>query len=203
VYFTQTLLVFFCALIFSYIIFNLGVTLQIVVRPISNLSKNVTIKQYNNAVDTYADNIYRFVLKHLKDADASKDVVQDCFAKVWVKRDTIDAKKVKSYLFTTANNTLIDAVRKRKFTDDIDTIDKHFSQAPLKNLDLQDTLHNALDQLPEIQRTVILLRDYEGYDYSEIGTITNLKESQVKVYIFRARKKLKQILVSVEAILES
>ena len=67
---------------------------------------------------------------------------------------------------------------------------------------MQETLHNALDQLPEIQRTVILLRDYEGYDYSEIGKITKLKESQVKVYIFRARKKLKQILVSVEAVLE-
>jgi len=162
----------------------------------------VTIKEYNTAVDTFADNIYRFVLKHLKDADASKDVVQDTFAKVWVKRDTIDAKKVKSYLFTTAYNTLIDAIRKRKFTDDVEVIDRHFSQGAIKNLDLQETLHNALDQLPEIQRSVILLRDYEGYDYAEIGQITNLKESQVKVYIFRARKKLKQILVSVEAVLE-
>jgi RNA polymerase sigma-70 factor (ECF subfamily) len=139
----------------------------------------------------------------LKDADASKDVVQDSFAKIWVKRDTIDSKKVKSYLFTTAYNTLIDAVRKRKFTDDVEQIDKYHSEGPIKNLDLQETLHNALDQLPEIQRTVILLRDYEGYNYDEIGEITNLKESQVKVYIFRARKKLKQILVSVEAVLEN
>ena len=162
----------------------------------------MTIKEYNIAVDTYADNIFRFVIKHLKDKDASKDVVQDTFAKVWVKRDSIDAKKVKSYLFTTAYNTLIDAVRKRKFTDDVEVIDRHYSQGPVKNLDLQEILHNALDQLPEIQRSVILLRDYEGYDYSEIGKITSLKESQVKVYIFRARKKLKEILVSVEAVLE-
>ena len=131
---------FFCSkfLVFNsiFIIINFTVTLHRVVRPICNLSKNVTIKEYNIAVDTYADNIFRFVLKHLKDADASKDVVQDCFAKVWVKRDTIDAKKVKSYLFTTANNTLIDAVRKRKFTDDEASIDKHFSQAPVKKLRL-------------------------------------------------------------------
>ena len=64
-------------------------------------------------------------------------------------------------------------------------------------------MNKTLDQLSEIQRTVILLRDYEGYDYEEIGKITDLKESQVKVYIFRARKKLKQILVSVEAVLEN
>ncbi len=162
----------------------------------------MTVKDYNIAVDNYADNIFRFVVKHLKNVDVAKDVVQDTFAKVWVKHKDIAAEKAKSYLFTTAYNTLIDVLRKEKYTDEVETIDKHFSQGEIKNLDLQETLHNALDQLPEIQRTVILLRDYEGYDYSEIGKITKLKESQVKVYIFRARKKLKQILVSVEAVLE-
>jgi len=162
----------------------------------------MTVKDYNIAVDNYADNIYRFVIKHLKNVDVAKDVVQDTFAKVWVKHKDISAEKVKSYLFTTAYNTLIDVLRKEKYTDEVETIDKHFNQGEIKNLDLQETLHNALDQLPDIQRTVILLRDYEGYDYAEIGKITDLKESQVKVYIFRARKKLKQILVSVEAVLE-
>ena len=162
----------------------------------------MTVKDYNIAVDNYADNIYRFVIKHLKNVDVAKDVVQDTFAKVWIKHKDISAEKVKSYLFTTAYNTLIDVLRKEKYTDEVETIDKHFSQGEIKNLDLQETLHNALDQLPDIQRTVILLRDYEGYDYAEIGKITDLKESQVKVYIFRARKKLKQILVSVEAVLE-
>ena len=64
----------------------------------------MTVKEYNNAVDQYADNIYRFVLKHLKDKDMSKDVVQDTFEKVWIKKETINGDKVKSYLFTTAYN---------------------------------------------------------------------------------------------------
>ncbi len=162
----------------------------------------MTINEYNIAVDQYADNIYRFVLKHLKNADVSRDVVQDTFEKVWLKRDSINNEKIKSYLFTTAYNRLIDVVRKEKYQEDVDRIDYYKSESPIKNMDLQTILHNALDQLPEIQRTVILLRDYEGYDYAEIGEITNLSESQVKVYIFRGRKKLKQILVSVEAVLE-
>ncbi|HIP35816.1 MAG TPA: RNA polymerase sigma factor [Crocinitomix sp.] len=162
----------------------------------------MTVKEYNTAVDDFADNIYRFVLKHLKNVDATKDVVQDTFAKVWVKHKNISAQKVKSYLFTTAYNTLIDVLRKEKYNEDIEQLDKHFNQRATKNIDLQEILHSALNQLPEIQKTVILLRDYEGYDYAEIGKITHLKESQVKVYIFRARKKLKQILVSVEAVLE-
>ena len=98
--------------------------------------------------------------------------------------------------------TTVDLVRKERYKDEVEKIDQHFSEAPVGNLDLQKILHEALDQLPEIQKTVVLLRDYEGYAYDEIGEITGLKESQVKVYIFRARKKLKELLISVEAVLD-
>lgn len=162
----------------------------------------MTAKEYNSAVDHYADNIYRFVLKHIKNTDVAKDIVQETFAKVWIKRDDVSFEKIKSYLFTTAHHTLIDVLRKEKYQTAVEAIDKIDSSSQHRNNDLQTILHNALDQLPEIQRTVILLRDYEGYDYAEIGEITNLNESQVKVYIFRARTKLKEILVSVETVLE-
>ena len=162
----------------------------------------MTVDEYNSAVAEYADNIYRFVLKHLKNVDASRDVVQDTFEKVWLKKENIDGQKVKSYLFTTAYNRLIDVVRNEKYQVGEENIDYIKHQDPIKNMDLQTILNDALDQLPPIQKTIILLRDYEGYDYAEIGKITDLKESQVKVYIFRGRKKLKEILVSVEAVLE-
>lgn len=162
----------------------------------------MTTREYNNCVDNYADNIYRFVLKHIKNVDAAKDIVQETFAKVWVKREGVDFSKARSYFFTTAHHTLIDTVRKERYMDDETRIDKEYTQSPVRNLDLQTQLHDALDQLPEIQRTVVLLRDYEGYAYDEIGEITSLKESQVKVYIFRARKRLQEILVSIESILD-
>lgn len=162
----------------------------------------MTTNEYNICIDNFADNIYRFVLKHLKSTDASKDVVQDTFEKVWEKRATIDFTKARSYLFTTAYHTLIDVLRKEKNMKDIACINLYKSHEPVGNLDLQTVLHDALDQLPEIQRTIILLRDYEEYSYIEIGEITALTESQVKVYIFRARKRLKEILVSIEAVLD-
>ena len=162
----------------------------------------MTTKEYNIAVDQYADNIYRYVVKHLKDSEGAKDVVQDVFTKVWMKKEDVSYEKVKSYLFTAAHHTLIDAVRKNKFTEDVEVIDRVKFEKPIGNMDLQETLHEALNQLPEIQKSVILLRDYEGYAYDEIGEITGLKESQVKVYIFRARKKLQELLVSVEAVLD-
>ncbi|HPV56927.1 MAG TPA: RNA polymerase sigma factor, partial [Tenuifilaceae bacterium] len=66
------------------------------------------------------------------------------------------------------------------------------------NFDVSEVLGKAVDQLPEIQKSVLLLRDYEGYSYEEIGEITGLNESQVKVYIYRARLSLKNYLVSIE-----
>jgi RNA polymerase sigma-70 factor (ECF subfamily) len=67
--------------------------------------------------------------------------------------------------------------------------------------DAKEVLNEALNKLPELQRSVIMLRDYEGYAYDEIGEITGLNESQVKVYIFRARKFLKSYIGSVEAVI--
>jgi RNA polymerase sigma factor (sigma-70 family) len=64
--------------------------------------------------------------------------------------------------------------------------------------DLKEILNEALEKLPEIQKSAILLRDYEGYDYKEIGEILNLNESQVKVYIFRGRQTLKNYIVHAE-----
>jgi len=67
--------------------------------------------------------------------------------------------------------------------------------------DLKEVLEEALTRLPDIQRSVVLLRDYEGYSYEEIGEITGLNEAQVKVYIYRARVGLKKYLVSTETVM--
>jgi RNA polymerase sigma-70 factor (ECF subfamily) len=61
-------------------------------------------------------------------------------------------------------------------------------------------LNKAVNKLPEIQRMVLLLRDYEGYSYQEIEELTNLNESQVKVYIYRARVFLKGYIGKMEAV---
>jgi len=67
--------------------------------------------------------------------------------------------------------------------------------------DLKEILDEAVAKLPEIQRSVLLLRDYEGYSYDEIGEMTGLNESQVKVYIFRARSFLKSYIVSLDKVM--
>jgi len=161
----------------------------------------LNLQEYNNCVDTYSDGVYRFVLKQLRDKESARDIVQDSFEKMWRKLDTIDASKAKTYLFTTAYHTMVDHTRKNKRYSRIEH-DEYNSPSHTKQYsDLKVVLDKGLEQLPEIQRSVILLRDYEGYDYAEIGNITGLNESQVKVYIFRARTFLKNYIGSLEAVI--
>ena len=150
----------------------------------------MTTKEYNLAVDEYSDNIFRFALKHLRNEMSAKDIVQETFTKVWVKHEEVQYEKVKSYLFTTAYHAIVDWVKKEKRSGDIESTGEKEAQAEAE-VDLQEVLHEALNRLPEIQKTVVLLQDYEGYNYAEIAEIADLTEAQVKVYIFRARKALK------------
>jgi RNA polymerase sigma factor (sigma-70 family) len=161
----------------------------------------MTPEQYNNSVDIYSDCLYRFVLKNIHDEDKAKDIVQDSFEKLWIKIESVSGDKVKSYLFSTAYHTLIDAIRKEKHTTDLDPIIVNNLSHNNQYSDLNQILHEALNRLPEVQRSVVLLRDYEGYSYEEIGEITHLTESQVKVYIFRARTFLKNYIGSLETVI--
>jgi RNA polymerase sigma factor (sigma-70 family) len=149
----------------------------------------MTLSEFNTCVDLYADNLYRFILKNVKDKDAAKDIVQDTYEKLWVKVSDVESSNARSYMFTTAYRTMIDYLRKEKRNGRLEEAPEvsHSSQYN----DLREILNEALDKLPEAQKAVVLLRDYEGYDYAEIGSITGLSESQVKVYIFRARQFLK------------
>jgi RNA polymerase sigma factor (sigma-70 family) len=161
----------------------------------------MTAAEYNLCVEKFADAIYRFVLKNIKDEEKAKDIIQDTFEKLWIKLSTVSFEKSKSYLFTTAYHTMIDLLRREKkmtaFSDQLSASLTHANQYS----DLNEILHQAIDNLPESQKAVILLRDYEGYSYEEISQITGLTEAQVKVYIFRGRMFLKQYLGSMEAVL--
>lgn len=164
--------------------------------------ESVTASDYNQLVDSYADNVYRFVLKNLKDNERAKDIVQESFEKLWVNRGKVEPAKAKSYLFTIAYHCIINEVRNDKKQREMDT--SGFEQATTSSYsDLNEVLHRAIALLPTDQRSVILLRDYEGYSYAEIEQITGLNESQVKVYIYRARLFLKQYIGNMDLILDN
>lgn len=161
----------------------------------------MNIKEYNQCVQLYSDNLYRFILKNMRDTNRAEDVVQDSFEKLWLKIDQVEFNKAKSYLFTIGYNKMIDIFRKENRSSTVEESELNAGSENNSYNDIKDVLNEAMTKLPEIQRTVIMLRDYEGYNYKEIGEITGLNEGQVKVYIFRARKTLKNYLVDIDYVI--
>jgi RNA polymerase sigma factor (sigma-70 family) len=168
------------------------------VRPIFS---NVTADEYNQCVDAHADGLFRFILNNIRDEEEARDIVQDAFEKMWRNREQVDGAKAKSYLFTTGHHTLIDRIRRRKFSADFTAVTESTMYHETQYSDLKQLLNQAVTRLPDVQRAVVTLRDYEGYSYAEIGAITGLSESQVKVYIYRARNFLKEYIGRVENVI--
>lgn len=161
----------------------------------------MTEREYNECVTTYADNVYRFIVKNLRHEEDARDVVQTAFEKMWRNREEVDAQRSKSYLFTVAYHQMIDHIRKVKRVHLKEEFSEGSKIQDKQANNLKKILEEALNRLGETQRSLVLLKDYEGYSYEEIGQITGLSESQVKVYLHRARVQLKEYLVKIENVI--
>ncbi len=155
----------------------------------------MTTKEYNNCVRMHSDGVFRFVLKNLANRSDAQDVVQNTFEKLWRKHETVDYAKSKSYLFSIAHNDMIDLIRKRKFVKAYENVPERVGGEFTAQMEAKEIMEKGLADLSPIQKSLILLKDYEGYSYEEMAEMTELSLSQVKVYLFRARKKM-QIAVN-------
>ena len=137
-------------------------------------------------------------MRHAEDA---KDVVQTAFEKLWINKNTVDNNTCKSFLFTVAYNQMIDHIRKNKRVVLQETFTAETSITNRQQHDSKKVLNQAMNRLNETQKSLVMLKDYEGYSYQEIGQITGLNESQVKVYLHRARLQLREYIVKPENII--
>jgi RNA polymerase sigma-70 factor (ECF subfamily) len=146
------------------------------------------VKEHSNA-------LYGFAVHFLRNKEDARDVVQDSFEKLWLNCEKVEIEKVKSWLFTCTYNAMINFSMKKKrmisteigkFPEETEKMNTQFES--------QQVIERTVSILPPLQKSIILLRDLEGYTYDEIGEILALSPSQVKVYLFRARNKVKKQL---------
>ena len=160
----------------------------------------MTELDYNNCVDEHSNGVYRFILKNLRSTQDAEDIVQSAYEKLWVNRERVTTLKAKSYLYTVAYHQMIDVIRKenkKPTTNEYMEVDQVTHQT---SSELKQNLLSAVNLLNPTQKSLVLLKDYEGYSYQEIGEIMNLSESQVKVYLHRARLFLKTKLLELEKV---
>jgi RNA polymerase sigma-70 factor (ECF subfamily) len=111
----------------------------------------------------------------------------------------VTAEKAKAFLFQVAYNQSVSAFRAAGRNVYAEVDEAHMVTGNQHGL--RQALESALETLDTQSRALVLLKDYEGYSYAEIGQLTGLNESQVKVYLFRARKKLQAFIGRPENVL--
>ena len=161
----------------------------------------MTVKEYNRSVEEFADSVYRFIRGNLKNNERANDIVQDSYERLWLHVSELEYPVVKSWLFSTAYHIMIDIIRREKRITNLEIMPEKEAIEDSQYNDLNEILHKALDLLPENQKTSVMLRDYEGYSYKEIGDITGLTEAQVKINIYRGRVALKNFIGKIETVL--
>lgn len=154
---------------------------------------------YNDCVRKLSDSLYRFACKCTGNEESAKDVVQSSFETLWLRREDVSEEKAKAFLFQVAYNQSVNTWRQSSrqvlAEPEADFADRHVHHG------LKQALDAALGTLDAQSRALVLLKDYEGYSYAEIGKLTDLNESRVKVYLFRARKKLQTVIGKPENVL--
>ncbi len=156
---------------------------------------------FSYIVEQYQDIVFSIALKVLKNREDAEEMAQESFIKAYKSLHTFKGNaKFSTWLYRITYNNCITEIRKRKIhfasTDDIEIKDEsteiNLDGIPEENR--AQAVKKAVEQLPEEQYTLILLYYFEEQSIEEISKVTKLSESNTKVKLFRARKKLYTIL---------
>ena len=159
----------------------------------------MNITTYNGLVRDFSDHLMRYAYKVCGNTANAEDAVQEAFIRLWDNKHKVDIKGAKSWLFTTVYRILIDQHRKTKRMEMWDEMPDFAVHESFDSSDYSDDVKRALDALSPTQKSIVLLRDIEGYSYDDISQIMEIKLSQVKTYLFRARKKLKSNIEAIQS----
>lgn len=154
---------------------------------------------FKNDVLPLKDKLFRLALRITSNREEAEDIVQDTLIKLWNQREEWSAiRNMETYSMTVCRNLALDAISKSErhnisldetAHDQPDT--SRMQDEVLMRQQQMDRIRAIIQQLPEKQRTIILLRDIEEKSYQEIAEIMGINLSDVKVNLFRARQTLK------------
>ena len=162
---------------------------------------------FRNDVLPLKNELYRLALRITLNRAEAEDVVQETLIKVWNRRERWDEiESIEAFCLTICRNISLDKMKKaenqnQSLNDEHDAPDRSYASNPGEQAEQHDKIQlirRLINTLPEKQRSVMQLRDFEGKSYKEIAEILAISEEQVKVNIFRARQTIKQKFLETE-----
>ena len=157
---------------------------------------------YTHIVEKYQEIVFSIALKVLRNREDAEEMAQESFVKAYNSLNTFKGTaKFSTWLYRITYNSCISRIRKKKqyfvSTDDFDVKDddqNDFNLDGIPSENRAEIVKTALEKLPEDEYTLILLYYFDNQSIEEIAVVTKLSESNIKVKLFRARKKLFTIL---------
>ncbi|MDR2064384.1 MAG: sigma-70 family RNA polymerase sigma factor [Prevotellaceae bacterium] len=147
-----------------------------------------------------ADKTYRLAKSILTDEHKAQDAVQDLNLKLWEKRNELDKiENIAGFVLRSMRNLCLDRLRQKHAENELSNDLEYKESDPYLQLEKKDMAARAtvlINRLPELQRTIIRMRDVEGFELNEIAEITSLTENAVRVNLSRARQKIREQLLT-------
>jgi len=162
-------------------------------------------KDFKTDVLPISNKLLRFALQILQNEEEAKDVLQDIFLKLWQKREELVAiENVEAFAMRMTRNRCLDVIRARR-TVSVELVKKHnlpdedsLETDYLENTESVSLVKQIIAGLPDLQRTVIHLRDIEQLEYEEIAESTQMNVNAIRVNLSRARKKVRDEILKIQ-----
>ena len=158
----------------------------------------MTARDFKTNILPVSKKLLRFANHFVKNEDEAKDVVQDVFLKLWQKRNELEnIDNIEAYAMRMTKNRCLDLIRANKtipINAETDrqlkekTVDVHIH---VEQVESANQIKKLIEQLPDLQRKVMQMRDIEQLSYEEIAEITELQLNAIRVNLSRARKKVR------------
>lgn len=169
----------------------------------------MTEDKFLELIRKHQDNIYRHAFYLLKNSEDAKDMAQETFIKAWEHRAKLREDTAHSWMLKCVQNLCFNQLKRRKFQVHLDEKEVETFEMLLHSysyqsnptpdeiaikLELKQLVRQAVEELPPAMRSTVILREFEEMSYKEIANELEQPENNIKSTLFRARKKLREIL---------
>jgi RNA polymerase sigma-70 factor (ECF subfamily) len=161
-------------------------------------------QEFNIQVVPLKDKLFRFARRILENTEEAEDIVQDVFIRLWNHRDRLDEyRSVEALAMMTTKNLCLDKIKIKRYpVENLDDHRRFLENIPADHApDYSEEIYRvkqAMKKLPRPQQMIVQLRDIEGYDFETIADIVEMTENAVRVNLSRARKRIRELIISVE-----
>lgn len=156
--------------------------------------------KFNNQLLELSDMLFRMAKSILRNAEEAQDAVQELSVKLWMKRDEIHkVDNFRAFAMQSMRNQCLDFIRQRRETDDLPEtleLNQHNPYLEAERKDMVSRISEMIDQLPELQKTIIRMRDVEGMEIAEIAEVVSISENAVSANLSRARQRVREQLLN-------